>query len=240
MQEVYNERIDRIISSLGIMSRSACRRAARDGRIYLNGEAVRNTDRKVTERDELLLDGSKIVYSKYMYLLLNKPEGYVCAAEDGRYPTVFELLPSEYSNLKLSTVGRLDMNTTGVLLITNDGTLSHALLSPKRKVEKVYRAALKFPVSERDAESFAEGLTLDGNEKALPARLLITGEREAEVTVCEGKFHQIKRMFLAVHNQVRRLERISFAGITSDGVKIGEWRVLTPDETETLRRKADI
>ena len=95
-------------------------------------------------------------------------------------------------------------------------------------------------MSERDAESFAEGLTLDGNEKALPARLLITGEREAEVTVCEGKFHEIKRMFLAVHNQVRRLERISFAGITSDGVKIGEWRVLTPDETETLRRKADI
>ena len=84
MQEVYNERIDRIISSLGIMSRSACRRAARDGRIYLNGEAVRNTDRKVTERDELLLDGNKIVYSKYMFLLLNKPEGYVCAAEDGR------------------------------------------------------------------------------------------------------------------------------------------------------------
>lgn len=240
MQEVYNERIDRIISSLGIMSRSACRRAARDGRIYLNGETVKNTDRKVTERDELLLDGSKIVYSKYMYLLLNKPEGYVCAAEDGRYPTVFELLPPEYSNLKLSTVGRLDMNTTGVLLITNDGALSHALLSPKRKVEKVYRAVLKFPVSESDAESFADGLTLDGNEKALPARLSITGEREAEVTVCEGKFHQIKRMFLAVHNQVRQLERISFAGITSDGVKIGEWRVLTHDETEMLRRKADI
>ena len=122
---------------MGIMSRRDCARAAKCGRITVDGNVEKNASRKITQLNTLCLDSEKIVYSEFMYILLNKPQGYVCAAEDGKYPTVFELLPKEYCNLGLFTVGRLDMNTTGVLLITNDGALSHSLLSPKNKISSL-------------------------------------------------------------------------------------------------------
>ncbi len=238
MSDVYNERIDKIISSMGLMSRRDCARATRNGRITVNGETEKSADRKITDRDILCLDGEEIVYSKYMYILLNKPQGYVCAAEDGRYPTVFELLPKQYLNLGLFTVGRLDMNTTGVLIITNDGTLSHKLLSPKSKVMKTYRATTKFPVSQEDVEKAAQGIELDDNEIALPANISIIDTCISDIQVYEGKFHLIKRIFLALHNQVRELCRIDFAGIRCDDLEEGDWRFL--EDEEILRLKAAI
>ncbi len=237
MSDVYNERIDKIISSMGLMSRRDCARAARNGRITVNGEAEKSADRKITEQDVLCLDGEKIVYSKYMYILLNKPQGYVCAAEDGRYPTVFELLPKQYLNLGLFTVGRLDMNTTGVLIITNDGALSHKLLSPKNHVMKTYRVTTKFPVSQEDAEKAAQGIELDDNETSLPANINIIDTCVADIEVYEGKFHLIKRIFLALHNQVRELRRTDFAGIRCDDLEFGDWRFL--ENEEILRLKAE-
>lgn len=239
MSEVYNERIDKIIASLGLMSRRDCARAAKSGRITVDGKTEKSSARKITEQNLLCLDGEKIVYSEYMYILLNKPEGYVCAAEDGRYPTVFELLPKNYCNLGLFTVGRLDMNTTGVLLITNDGALSHNLLSPKNKVYKTYRAETKFPVSKEDISSAAEGIILDGDEKAMPALISPVSERVYDIKVHEGKFHLIKRIFLALHNQVRSLERIEFAGITCEGLENGCWRFLTEAEISMLKASAN-
>lgn len=235
MTDVYNERIDKIISSLGIMSRRDCARVAKCGRITVDGTVERSSSRKVTNLNVLCLDGEKIVYSEFMYILLNKPQGYVCAAEDGRYSTVFELLPKEYRNLGLFTVGRLDMNTTGVLLITNDGALSHALLSPKNKIYKTYRAKTKFPVSKNDVALAAEGMILDDNEKAFPAEIKIVDVCVSDIKVHEGKFHLIKRIFLALHNQVRDLERIDFCGINCNGIETGRWRFLTESEISILK-----
>ena len=235
MTEVYNERIDKIISSMGIMSRRDCARAAKCGRITVDDNVEKNCSRKITQLNTLCLDGEKIVYSEFMYILLNKPQGYVCAAEDGRYPTVFELLPKEYCNLGLFTVGRLDMNTTGVLLITNDGALSHSLLSPKNKIYKTYRAKTKFPVSEKDIALAAEGIMLDNDEKAFPAEISVVDEYIADIRVYEGKFHLIKRIFLALHNQVRDLERTDFCGITCSDLQNGQWRFLHESEISLLK-----
>lgn len=235
MSEVYNERIDKIFSALGLLSRKDCSRAAKAGRITVNGTTEKSPARKVTQDDTLCLDGERVVYSKYMYILLNKPQGYVCAAEDGRYPTVFELLPKNFANLGLFTVGRLDMNTTGVLIITNDGALSHALLSPKNKVYKTYRAKTKFPVSENDVALAAQGIALDEGENAMPAFITLVEDSVSDVKVCEGKFHLIKRIFLALHNQVRELERIDFAGIGCSDLEYGEWRFLEEEELQLLK-----
>lgn len=235
MSEVYNERIDKILSALGLLSRRDCARAAKAGRITLNGVIEKNPARKITQDDVLCLDGERVVYSKYMYILLNKPQGYVCAAEDGKYPTVFELLPNNYSNLGLFTVGRLDINTTGALLITNDGRLSHSLLSPKNKIFKTYRAVTKFPVSENDVIIAEQGVVLDGGERAMPAYITVNSENVSDIKVCEGKFHLIKRIFLSLHNQVRELERIDFAGIDCSGLPCGEWRFLEKEEIQLLK-----
>ncbi len=240
MTEVYNERIDKIFSALGLMSRKDCAKTAKCGRITVNEKIEKNSARKVTEKDILCLDGEKIIYSEYMYILLNKPRGYVCAAEDGKYPTVFELLPKNYSNLGLFTVGRLDMNTTGVLIVTNDGKLSHALLSPKNNIHKIYRAETKFPVSDEDITKAAEGIMLDGNEKALPAYISKKEDLVYDIRVCEGKFHLIKRIFLALHNQVRSLKRIEFAGITIDNLKESDWRFLEIEEILSLKSLIEV
>lgn len=239
MAEVYNERIDKILSSAGLLSRRDCARACKGGRITVNGKTEKSSSRKVTQNDVLCLDGSEVIYSEFIYILMNKPQGYVCAAEDGRYPTVFTLLPAGYSNLGLFTVGRLDMNTTGVLIITNDGQLAHSLLAPKNKIFKTYSAQLKFPVSENDIKLAAEGLKLDNDETALPAIITKISDTEAHIKVYEGKFHLIKRIFLALHNQVRELERIDFTGITCKGLEIGEWRQLDKNEIDTLKSAAN-
>lgn len=232
-------RIDKLLSECGLASRSEAGRAARAGRITVNGAVVRSAATNVdVERDVVCLDGERVEYSEFVYILLNKPEGYVSATEDGRDPTVLELLPEGVRRRGLFPCGRLDKNTVGLMLITDDGALAHRLLAPRRHVEKKYRFECRGEVSDADREALERGLRLADGYVTRPATVLLDdGRRSGVITLHEGKYHQIKRMFGAVNdNRITRLERISFGPLVLDGTLArGEWRYLDEDELMALR-----
>lgn len=232
-------RIDKLLSAVGAASRSEAGRAARAGRITVNGEVVRSAALNVdAERDVVCLDGERMEYSEFVYILLNKPEGYVSATEDGRDPTVLELLPEGVRRPGLFPCGRLDKNTVGLMLITDDGALAHRLLAPRRHVEKKYRFECRDEVGDADREALERGLRLADGYVTQPATVeLDEGRRSGVITLHEGKYHQIKRMFGAVNdNRIIFLERISFGPLTLDGsLSRGEWRYLGEDELRALR-----
>ncbi len=232
-------RIDKLLSECGLASRSEAGRAARAGRITVNGAVVRSAATNVdVERDVVCLDGERVEYSEFVYILLNKPEGYVSATEDGRDPTVLELLPEGVRRRGLFPCGRLDKNTVGLMLITDDGALAHRLLAPRRHVEKKYRFECRGEVSDADREALERGLRLADGYVTRPATVLLDdGRRSGVITLHEGKYHQIKRMFGAVNdNRITRLERISFGPLELDGTLArGEWRYLDEDELMALR-----
>ena len=234
-------RLDRYLTATGLLSRKEAAAAAKAGRITVNGEIVRRADGHINEEtDEVRLDGSPVGYNRYDYVWLNKPSGYVSATEDGRLPCVTELLPPPLDKRGLFPCGRLDRDTVGLMLLTNDGQLSHRLLSPRRHVEKEYRFTCDAPLA-ADAETrFAEGIAL-GEELCKPAKLVCDeGRRGGVITLTEGKYHQIKRMVEVCGSHVTALERISFAGIPLDPMLArGEIRPLREEEIESLRRKAD-
>ena len=205
-------RLDKFLSVTGSATRSESAKAARAGRITVNGVAVKNTSFSVDpEKDVICLDGITVIYRKYTYIMLNKPEGYVSATEDGRDPTVLELLPEQLQKLSLFPCGRLDKNTLGLMLLTDNGELAHRILSPKRHVEKRYRFECRYPVSAEDHREIEEGIRLADGYMTKPAQLeLDEGRTSGVITVHEGKYHQIKRMFGAVNdNRIIYLERIS-------------------------------
>lgn len=229
--DFYCERIDKIISSTGIMSRKDAKKAAKFNRICLNGVSIKDCSVKVTNNDILTLDGNVITYKKYVYFMLNKPKGYVCSTDDPSSPIVIELLPNELQRQNLFSVGRLDKNTTGLLLLTNDGAFAHNLISPSKHVSKVYHVCTKLPIENHYCDVFAKGAVLDNGYICLPAELKILGDNEAIVTVHEGKYHQIKRMFESVGNKVTDLHRISIGGVSLDNrLKPGDFRSLTDNE----------
>lgn len=232
-------RIDKLLSECGLASRSEAGRAARAGRITVNGAVVRSAATNVdVERDVVCLDGERVEYSEFVYILLNKPEGYVSATEDGRDPTVLELLPEGVRRRGLFPCGRLDKNTVGLMLITDDGALAHRLLAPRRHVEKKYRFECRGEVSDADREALERGLRLADGYVTRPATVVLDdGRRSGVITLHEGKYHQIKRMFGAVNdNRITRLERISFGPLELDGTLArGEWRYLDEDELMALR-----
>lgn len=235
-------RLDRFLSEAGLLSRKEAQKAAKAGRLSLNGETVRRADMHINEEtDEVRLDGAVIGYRQYDYVWLNKPAGYVSATEDGRLPCVTELLPPPLDKRGLFPCGRLDRDTVGLLLLTNDGQLSHRLLSPRRHVEKEYRFTCEPPLPGEAEGRFAAGLTIDGGEVCKPARLVCDAGRESGViTLTEGKYHQIKRMTEALGSRVTALERISFAGIPLDpALARGEMRAATEEEIERLRHAID-
>ncbi|MBQ8173774.1 MAG: rRNA pseudouridine synthase [Clostridia bacterium] len=234
-------RLDKFFTAVGLLSRKEAAGATRAGRITVNGETVRRADGHIDEQSDLItLDGVPVGYSEFDYFWLNKPSGYVSATEDGRFPCVTELLPPPYDKRGLFPCGRLDRDTVGLMLLTNDGELSHRLLSPRHHVEKEYRFICDAPLA-LDAEArFAEGMML-GSEPCKPAVLLCDPDRTGGViTLTEGKYHQIKRMVEACGATVISLERISFAGIALDpSLARGELRPLTDEEIERLRHAAD-
>ena len=178
-----------------------------------------------------------IVYRKYTYVMLNKPEGYVSATEDGRDPTVLELLPKQLQKLSLFPCGRLDKNTLGLMLLTDNGELAHRMLSPKRHVKKQYRFECRSPVSDEDRNKIEEGIRLADGYMTKPAELDLDKDRTSGViTLHEGKYHQIKRMFGAVNdNRIVYLERISFGPLVLDkSLSRGEWRYLTDEEISEI------
>ncbi len=230
-------RIDKFLSEMAVCSRSEASKAARSGGITVDGQPVKKADVHIDpEKNIVCYFGQPVVYKKFTYIMLNKPDGYISATDDPREKTVLELLDERSRKLGLFPAGRLDKNTFGLLILTNDGELCHRLLSPKNHVEKRYYFETERNVTEEDRQKLESGVDLDG-ERTKPAKLALTGDRSGVITITEGKFHQIKRMFEVVCNKVTYLERIEFGGIELDRtLSRGRWRELTAEEVETLRK----
>ena len=237
-------RLDKFLSVSAVATRSESKRAVRGGEVTVNGVCAKTSDMTVDpERDEIFFRGERIVYRKYSYILLNKPEGYVSATDDPRERTVLDLLPAELRKKGVFPCGRLDKNTLGVMLLTDNGELAHRLLSPKNHVEKKYRFKSKFPLDPEDVKRFEGGLTLDDGYVTKPAKIELDESLDAGViTLHEGKYHQIKRMLDALSNKITYLERISFANLTleASGLARGEWRYLDEEEINELEKIAGL
>lgn len=229
-------RLDKFLTSAGYLSRSECAKAAKQGRITVNGKIITDSSAKIDEKNDTVnLDGENIVYREHTYIMLNKPDGYISATDDPRQMTVLELLPERLCRIGLFPCGRLDIDTVGLLILTDDGPLAHRLISPKHHAEKVYYFRTARPLERMD--ELEKGVELDDGYTTLPARCEKTGECEGLLTLTEGKYHQVKRMLAAVGNHCEFLERVSFAGIELDRSLVrGEWRYLTQEEEEILKR----
>ena len=231
-------RLDKLLSECGIASRKESAKAAKAGQILVNGLPAAKADMQVDPTtDSVTFCGREVVWRKFVYVMLNKPDGYVSATEDSRgEQVVTSLLPEEYQKMGLFPCGRLDKHTLGLMLLTNDGQLSHRLLSPKRHVAKTYAFHVKFPLSEADVSALESGVDI-GGYLTKPCRIELTGEREGRITIIEGKYHQIKLMMEAVHNQITYLERITFGPLSLDAaLERGEWRELTAEEIDALNQ----
>lgn len=234
-------RIDKFISESGIATRREAAKAAKAGLITVDGVPVKDTSTHIDpERARVVFQGREIVYRKYTYVMLNKPEGYVSATEDSRLPCVTELLSDELQKIELFPVGRLDRDTVGLMILTNNGQLAHTLLSPKHHVEKKYYFTAAEPVADGAEEDFRGGVTLADGYECKSARLeLDEGRMSGIITLTEGKYHQIKRMIASTGNRVVTLERISFADIPLDrSLDRGKWRYLTDEEIKILEQHA--
>lgn len=230
------ERLDKIISATGKKSRREVREMVRQGRVLVDGKPAPAADMKVDPQTAvILLDGEPLGYEKFTYVMLHKPAGVLTATEDRRQETVLDLLPPELRRRALSPVGRLDKDTEGLLLLTNDGQLAHRLLSPKSHVDKVYYARVDGALEPGDIAAFAAGMTLGDGLECLPAGLEILSPTEALVTLREGKFHQVKRMLAARGKPVLYLKRLSMGRLRLDpALAPGAWRMLTKEERSAL------
>ncbi|MBQ7335659.1 MAG: rRNA pseudouridine synthase [Clostridia bacterium] len=230
-------RLDKLLSECGIASRKESARAIRAGQVTVNGIPAQKADQQLDPAvDRVVYCGREIRYRKYVYVMLNKPDGYVSATEDGKDPVVTELLPEEYRKMGVFPCGRLDKHTLGLMLLTNDGQLSHRLLSPKHHVPKSYAFRVKFPLSAQDVTALETGVDI-GGYITKPCTVTLDGEREGVITLTEGKYHQIKLMMEAVHNQITYLERTTFGTLLLDQhLARGEWRELTDEEIQSLTR----
>ncbi|NQX71405.1 rRNA pseudouridine synthase [Paenibacillus alba] len=239
------QRLDKILAHVGIGTRSELKRLAKEGAIYVNGVKVKDSGMQVNpETDVIKVNGEAVLYREFVYLMMNKPQGVVSATEDNRDRTVVDLLDDVYAPFEVFPVGRLDKDTEGFLLLTNDGKLAHNLLSPRKHVPKTYFAKVEWEVTETDREAFSQGVTLDDGYETLPGILKIlqsgnesNGElSEIELTIMEGKFHQVKRMFQAVGKRVSYLKRISMGPLVLDpNLALGQARELTKEELLALQ-----
>ncbi len=231
------ERLDKILASTGRWSRREVKELVRAGRVTVNGLPAQSPEDKA-DRDtvDIRVDEVPVSVTQYTYLMLNKPAGLVSATEDPREKTVLSLLPEHLRKIGLFPAGRLDKDTVGLLLLTNDGHLAHDLLVPKKHVEKTYLVRVEGSLERSDVDAFRVGLTLSDGYTCLPAELELLGECEALVTLREGKYHQIKRMCAARGKPVVFLKRLTFGTLTLDETLApGEWRELTEEEKKGLQ-----
>ncbi|MCJ0362926.1 rRNA pseudouridine synthase [Clostridioides difficile] len=236
------QRIDKILSNLGYGSRSEIKKYCKQGSVVVNGSEVSNPGTQVdTENDEILFNGEEVIYREYIYLMMNKPDGYISATTDKYDPTVLDLIDLSYLAFEPFPVGRLDKDTEGLLVLTNDGKLSHRVLSPKKHVPKTYYAKIDGVVTEEDVEAFLEGVVLDDGYKTMPSQLNILksdDESEIELTIHEGKFHQVKRMFESVGKKVVYLKRLSMGNLKLDeSLELGDYRELTDEEVKLIEER---
>ena len=233
------ERLDKVISNQTGYSRKDIKELIRKKRVTVNNEIAAKPELKVDPAmDRISVDGQEISVQKFVYLMLNKPKGYVSATEDKKQQTVLELVPAELKGRDLFPAGRLDKDTTGLMIITDDGMLAHNNQSPKKHVQKIYRVELDIPVTEEMQKGFAEGVELnDGVCK--DAKLVILGEKTAEVTLREGRYHQIKRMFGCYGAKVVELHRLAMGELyLPDDLPEGECRELTEEDLQKLQTRA--
>ena len=214
------------------MSRKECAQAAKRGRISVGGKVVTDSAVHINENtDTVTLDGAVVTYMKYIYIMLNKPQGYVSSSDEPGEHTVLELLPENIVKCDVFPSGRLDKDTTGLMIITNDGPSSHRALAPKSHVSKKYRYECADVLLPSDAEKMRTGITLADGYTTLPCELEMLGEKHGEIILHEGKYHQIKRMFGALGNKITALKRLSFGDILLDEtLEEGAWRYLTDEE----------
>ncbi len=232
------ERLDKIIASQGKYSRSEVRKLVKQGLVTVNGVTAKTSDMKCdADKDDITVAGVSLGYKKHLYIMLNKPKGVISATEDSSQKTVLDLVPTELKRQGLFPAGRLDSDTTGFVLLTDDGDFAHRILSPKNHIMKTYHATLKAPLTDEDIIRFKEGLTLGDGTKCLEAhvKMLEGAENVAQVKICEGKYHQVKRMFASLGNRVLELKRVQMGALPLDeGLPEGECRELTADEVSML------
>ena len=230
-------RLDKFFTVTGILSRSQCAKAAKAGAITVDGNTVRDASVNIDpEKNVIAYNGEVIAYSEFIYIVMNKPLGYVCSNDEPGELLVFDLLDDRYKRNDIFTVGRLDKNTTGLIIITNDGKTAHNALSPKHHVEKVYEYALSEDLSENDRISLEKGAELKDGYITKPCRIIPENEKEGRIILSEGKYHQIRRMFASVSNKVVKLNRVSFGEIKLDGgLKPGQWRLMTDYEINSFK-----
>lgn len=227
-------RLDKLIASTGLVTRSGAKDALKMGRVRVDGTVVKDGSVKVDpDRNRIELDGESICVGTVI-LMLNKPMGYVTSVQDPRDKTVMELLPDQYRR-RVTPVGRLDKDTEGLLLLTDDGDLTHKLISPKKEVPKVYYAKHEGEATEEDIRAFREGLILRDETHCLPAKLEPLGPGESRITVCEGKYHQVRRMMASRGMTVTYLERQCEGALSLGSLPRGAWRLLTKEEEAALR-----
>lgn len=235
-------RLDRLLSLLSVATRSEAKKMVRAGRVSINGVPANDAGDAVPQHATIAVDGQTIDSRLSLHLMLNKPLGVITAESDARHGTVMSLLPAKCRSLGCMPVGRLDKDTEGLLLFTTDGEIAHRLLSPKNGIEKIYRATVTGRLTAKDAEQFQEGITLS-DFTAMPAALRIESANDTEstalVTVCEGKFHQVRRMFAAIGHEVMALKRLKFGPLRlPDGLAPGAYRELTNDEWLQVKEAA--
>ncbi|MFC3748529.1 pseudouridine synthase [Paenibacillus sp. GCM10012306] len=237
------QRLDKVLSHIGAGSRSEIRKQAKQGLITVNGTVVKDSGIHVDPNQDIIeIGGQRFTYREHIYLMMNKPPGVLSATEDRRDRTVIDLLDPEYAHFEPFPVGRLDKDTVGLLLLTNDGKLAHELLSPRKHVPKTYEATVEGEVDAADVAAFAAGVELEDGYVTLPAQLtILSRERGSKVisqislTITEGKFHQVKRMFQAVGKKVVFLKRVSMGGLKLDeSLPQGAFRELTAEELRLL------
>ena len=231
-------RLDKYLADMGVGTRTEVKKLIRQGQIAVDGTIVKLPEMKIDiEKSQVTCKGQPVAYESFEYYMLNKPAGVISATTDSKDKTVLDLIDTK-KRKDLFPVGRLDKDTEGLLLITNDGELAHRLLAPKKHVDKVYYAKIEGVVTEEDKKAFAEGVSLGGGEMAKPAELeiLISDEiSEIRLTIQEGKFHQVKRMFESVDKKVIYLKRLSMGSLVLDeSLGLGEYRKLTEEEIKAL------
>lgn len=235
-------RVDKLLSNVGVASRAELKKYCKQGLISVNGKVINNPGVQVDfESDDIRFNGEKIVYREFVYIMLNKPDGYISATFDKYDPIVLDLIDQSYLVFEPFPVGRLDKDTEGLLVLTNDGQLAHRVLSPKKHVPKTYYAKIQGKVTEEDILAFEKGVILDDGYETMPSQLKILKSddmSEIELTIHEGKFHQVKRMFESVGKKVVYLKRLSMGKLKLDeSLGLGEYRELTEEEVKLIEER---
>lgn len=235
-------RVDKLLSNVGVASRAELKKYCKQGLISVNGKVINNPGVQVdSESDDIRFNGEKIVYREFVYIMLNKPDGYISATFDKYDQIVLDLIDQSYLVFEPFPVGRLDKDTEGLLVLTNDGQLAHRVLSPKKHVPKTYYAKIQGKVTEEDILAFEKGVILDDGYETMPSQLKILKSddmSEIELTIHEGKFHQVKRMFESVGKKVVYLKRLSMGKLKLDeSLGLGEYRELTEEEVKLIEER---